>query len=109
MIYARFEFAMTWLVFVVCGGSIAVGQESEDIDSVSRSAATALMTKYCFACHAGYESSGDVSLDTFDTQMVGGKDAEAWKSVLDVINSGDMPPEDEPQPSAEERLSLIHI
>ena len=110
MTYARFEFAMTWLVLFasVCGGSLAFGQESEDTGAVSPSAATALLTKYCFACHAGYESNGDVSIDTFDTQMVGGKDAEAWKSVLDVINSGDMPPEDAPQPSAEERRQLTH-
>ena len=117
MTYARLlppdgvaEFATMWLVllFVVCGGSIAFGQELEDSESVSPSAATVLLTKYCFACHSKDETNGDVSLDTFDIQMTGGKDAEAWKSVLDVINSGDMPPEDEPQPSAEERRQMTH-
>ena len=105
MITARFKFATTCLVLLllVFGGSTAVGQKPLDSNAVSPTEATALLTKYCYACHAGDESNGDVSIDTFDTKMTGGNDAEAWKSVLDVINSGDMPPEDEPQPSAEER------
>ena len=108
--YLRFEFfstaSLVLVLVAVFAGPLAVGQEPEDSNVVSPSDATALLTKYCFECHAGYESNGDVSLDSLDSQMKGGKDAEAWKSVLDVINSGDMPPEDEPQPSAKERQQM---
>lgn len=103
-----FSLAATCLLIylLTCGGSIIHGQIVDDSSVLSPSAATRLLTKYCFECHSGEETNGDVSLDTFDIQMTDGNDSEAWKSVLDVINSGDMPPEDEPQPSAKERRQL---
>ncbi len=88
-----------------CGLNV-YGQTSDDSAVFSPTAATRLLAKYCYDCHSNGEANGDVSLDTFDIEMAGGKDAEAWKSVLDVINSGDMPPEDMPQPSDTERRQL---
>jgi len=106
MSYPKFIFATACIVMcavTVHEGSEARGQKAK---TPSVSATKSLLTKYCYACHSGEESNGDVSIDTFDIEMTGGNDAEAWKSVLDVINSGDMPPEDEPQPSAKERLQI---
>ena len=110
MTYTQFKFAMAWLV--MCGvascGSFALGQVTDAPSPLKPPAAASILTKYCFACHAGDEANGDVSLDTFDVHMTGGDDAEAWKSVLDVINSGDMPPEDAPQPSDAQRREVTH-
>ncbi len=91
-----------------CCGLVVHGQTLDGTHALSPSAANLLLTKYCFECHAGEEISGDVALDTFDIRMTDGNDAEAWKAVLDVINSGDMPPEDMPQPSDAERRQLTH-
>lgn len=108
MTYSQFKFAMSWLVMCACacGGSRALGQVTEADTTSEPPAAAQLLTKYCFGCHAGDEANGDVSLDALDVQMTGGDDAEAWKSVLDVINSGDMPPEDAPHPTDDERRAL---
>ena len=109
MTHFQFKFAAACLVVyasLTCGGLVANGQTTDDTAFLSASAATNLLTKYCYECHAGDESNGDVSIDSFDIQMEGGNDAEAWKSVLDVINSGDTPPEDSTQPSDAERRQL---
>ncbi len=66
-----------------------------------------LLAKYCFACHQGDDAAGDVAMDSFDPNMTDGNDAEAWKSVLDQVNSGEMPPEEADQPSEIQRQQLV--
>ena len=65
-----------------------------------------LLKTYCYQCHGDGEDNGDVSLDTLATE---GPEvsAESWVSVRDVINSGDMPPEDELQITDEHRESIL--
>ncbi len=65
-----------------------------------------LLKTYCYQCHGEGEDNGDVSLDTLAIE--GPKvSAESWVSVRDVINSGDMPPEDELQITEEHRAIII--
>ena len=80
--------------------SEAVDKETVDLKLHS------LLKTYCFQCHGDGENSGDVTLDTLAMQ---GPElsAESWASVRDVINAGDMPPEDELQITAEHREQLI--
>lgn len=66
-----------------------------------------LVKKYCVACHEGKDANGGVDLaavlelDRVDTAW------ETWESVVDRLESRDMPPEDEPQPSDAERARII--
>ena len=39
--------------------------------------------------------------------MVNGEDGDKWYGMLDVLNLGDMPPEDEPQPTDAERRKIV--
>jgi len=57
-----------------------------------------LISKYCFDCHSADDPSGGVALDQLSDKLSQGEDAEAWHAALDMINSGDMPPEDADQP-----------
>lgn len=66
-----------------------------------------VLEKYCYDCHGNGEEEGSVALDQLEGDMINGADAEAWRTVLDAINAGDMPPEDEAQPSAPERQLLV--
>lgn len=80
--------------------------DDSSVDLASPTKIRPLLKRYCFECHSGEESNGDVSLDTLAVQgdQLSG---ESWSSVLDVINSGDMPPEDEPQLTNEHRKQLV--
>jgi hypothetical protein len=87
-------------------------QESTAEDD-SRSAITftdlvqPLFKKYCFKCHGPHEQESDLRLDDLDPDMVKGRHGGQWREVLDALNRGDMPPEDEVQPTADERETVL--
>ena len=56
-----------------------------------------VLARYCVRCHGPETQEGNVRLDTLNGDLVEGPDAERWRAALDMINQGDMPPEDEPQ------------
>lgn len=66
-----------------------------------------LLQRYCFECHGADVQKGDVQLDVLDPDMIEGHDAEHWLAALDMINGGEMPPRRAPQPSNEERRTLV--
>ncbi|MFK7735362.1 MAG: c-type cytochrome domain-containing protein, partial [Pirellulaceae bacterium] len=62
---------------------------------------------YCLRCHGPEESEGGFRADRLAPQIGAVQDIEHWKSVLDVLVTGDMPPEDEVQPQSTELLAAI--
>ncbi|MBJ6366512.1 DUF1592 domain-containing protein [Snuella sedimenti] len=66
-----------------------------------------VMEKYCFECHGEDKQKGGVRLDVLHWDMINGPDAEGWHSALDMINSGEMPPEEEPQLQDDERRAVV--
>ena len=70
------------------------------------SSISGFMKKHCVACHGADEPAGDVRLDAIDGDIVRGTSVSLWKDVLHRIETGEMPPEDEPQPTEAERDSL---
>ena len=96
------------LIILLMLGSHSIAQTEKDRSNERSHANTLrpLLKQYCFECHSGDDANGDVSLDTL--AVAGAElDAESWSSVLDVINSGDMPPEDEPQLTNDHRKQLV--
>ena len=57
-----------------------------------------ILTKFCIGCHGADQQEGDVRLDQLNPDLVGGTDAERWHQALNLINQGEMPPADAPQP-----------
>ena len=81
--------------------------QSPDPGSVAGDELRPLLKTYCYQCHGDGEANGDVSLDML---AIEGPEvsAESWVSVRDVINSGDMPPEDELQITDEHRDIILN-
>ncbi len=86
---------MLLLPSVVIGGDVF----QEDAQPV--------LQRHCFRCHGPKKQKGDFRLDTLDPDIVQGTSAERWHDVLNNINLGEMPPEDEPQFSPGERRKLV--
>ncbi|MEE3373333.1 MAG: DUF1592 domain-containing protein [Planctomycetota bacterium] len=59
-----------------------------------------ILAQFCSSCHGANKQEGDVRLDKLDPDLVGGNDAERWHQALNLINRGEMPPADAPQPDA---------
>jgi mono/diheme cytochrome c family protein len=66
-----------------------------------------LFAEFCHRCHGEDKQKGDVRLDGLDPAMTARADAEGFHSALDMINSGEMPPKDEPQPTDAQRRLLV--
>jgi PAS domain-containing protein/mono/diheme cytochrome c family protein len=66
-----------------------------------------VLETYCFKCHGAEKQKGGVKLhETGDLAALYG-DAGLWDKVLTELRDEAMPPEDKPQPSAEERQRVI--
>ena len=68
------------------------------------------LEKYCYECHGGTKHKGDVSIERLirlSAQASVGAYWEEWNKVAEMIESGEMPPEDKADlfPSDEERAA----
>lgn len=67
-----------------------------------------LFQTYCFECHDSLMEEGDVDLENLAFNLSKDmKTAETWQKVLNAINSGEMPPDDEPQISAAKKTVFL--
>ncbi len=65
-----------------------------------------VMREYCVRCHGGDEVEGDVNLVKLDSAALS-THPEMIETFIDVLDLGEMPPEDEPQPSAKDRAKVV--
>ncbi len=68
------------------------------------------LEEYCFSCHAGDQPAAELSLDSYTDNHSLIEDREVWDRVLDMVETTQMPPEGNEQPSLEESESFVaHI
>ena len=65
-----------------------------------------LLAKYCFRCHGENLQEADLRIDRLNSDLVNGGDAGFWHEVLNQLNEGRMPPEDEPQLANDELIAV---
>lgn len=58
----------------------------------------AFLKDYCIDCHRAGKEKGKVRLDDIAFTLDSVARADLWQKVLNQVNSGEMPPEDEKQP-----------
>lgn len=56
-----------------------------------------ILEKHCVKCHGPDKAKGKLRIDRLDPDFTSGDDAQHWFDVLNELNKGAMPPEDEPQ------------
>jgi hypothetical protein len=86
---------MTMLLMLLAGTCLAA-------DAPSGEASTAFFKTYCLRCHDARKQEGQFRLDTLPHEFVDQATAQRWGEVVFRMNSGEMPPKDEPQPKADE-------
>ncbi len=62
---------------------------------------------FCLDCHNADKQKGKVRLDDIPFSIADIPTADRWQKVLNVINSGEMPPEDEKQPDDDEKAAFL--
>ena len=65
------------------------------------------LKQYCFDCHAGDQPTAGLGLDAFKDNLSLIKNYDVWERVLEMLETGQMPPADADQPPMEELESFI--
>lgn len=74
---------------------------------VANAAAPPFFREHCDRCHGAEKQLGKFQLDTVPVEPTDAAFGHPWAQALERIISGEMPPEDEPQPTDEERQAAI--
>jgi hypothetical protein len=65
-----------------------------------------LLKQYCLGCHSAEKHKGSLNLERFDSLRSIRQDLKPWQQVMEMVESGEMPPEDKAQPTEGERGRL---
>ncbi|TWU23400.1 hypothetical protein Pla52o_29360 [Novipirellula galeiformis] len=106
----RVDFLIALLLVVMGFSSPAIAQPGRDKDPLSWDRQIhRIVRQYCVRCHNTDESSGNVNLAQYHDIRRILEHRRTWEVALTVIERGEMPPEDERQPSDEQRRNLIEF
>ena len=65
-----------------------------------------LLKRYCMECHSTAKPQGELDLQRFVTLTEVRRGTKAWIKVAEMLDNGEMPPEDSQQPAPKERTTL---
>lgn len=86
-------------------GSVARELPMEIGESFDRDALPLFRT-YCNVCHSTQEQKGELDLERFADLAEVRKHPKVFQKVAEMLDNGEMPPKDAPQPKADERKQL---
>jgi len=67
------------------------------------------LQKHCNECHGAKKQENNKRFDSLSTKLSDIPTIQGWQEILDQLNSGNMPPEDQPPPEANELTRVINI
>jgi len=65
-----------------------------------------LLARFCLDCHSTEDQEGDLDLEAFARIEDVRKAPGAWRKVAEMLDSGEMPPKESPQPTLDERGAI---
>ena len=65
-----------------------------------------IMKSLCFDCHGNKRAKAELNLESFETDPDFFRNARIWERVSHVLRIREMPPENKPQPSEDQRILL---
>jgi mono/diheme cytochrome c family protein len=87
------------LVSIACVFGVAMVSAAEPFE--------AFLEKHCVRCHGPEKEKGELRIDQLSRDFKLGADGHHWAEIVERINAGEMPPEDEAQPSESEIAAVI--
>lgn len=67
----------------------------------------AFFEEHCLRCHDAQKTKGGLRLDQLGRDLSELQTAERWDEIISRISAGEMPPEEEKQPSAAARAAVV--
>ncbi len=89
--------------------SLAAGSVAGDERAIERQFVELqpVLREFCWECHSAEASEGDLDLQRFTSVEQVRKDVQSWRAMIVQLETGEMPPRDQPQPSETQRNKLI--
>jgi mono/diheme cytochrome c family protein len=100
----RFLRIFPFAILAICGDASAA---VEPPHAVMPEKFRALFKENCVSCHNVDKRKGSFRVDDLPFTITDVQVAEKWQKVLDAMNSGDMPPEDEKQPATADKADFL--
>ena len=95
--------ALMAILHLVATASVAGAAESAAFEKTVKP----YFAENCFKCHDARKQKGDLRLDVIPLDFVSEKNSGHWTDILDRLSTGDMPPEKEPRPKAQETAAVV--
>ncbi len=92
--------AAAWL----CSPWLPVAQAASEAEAAAneyRTVVQPFFVRHCVQCHGEKKQEGNLRIDQLQTDLANPGIAAHWTEIMDRINSGEMPPKDEPRPKPE--------
>ncbi len=67
----------------------------------------AFLETHCLRCHGPEKEKGDLRIDQLSRDFKLGADTHHWAEMMEQVNSGEMPPKKEKQPSQAEMAAFV--
>jgi hypothetical protein len=95
--------AVRWLfTFVVAALSQAAPAQAPFSNT-----GVAFLERHCVACHGKDKQKADLTLHQYRDEASLLKSRKKWKHILEAVQNAEMPPDDKPQPTADERKAFL--
>ena len=95
--------AMVLIALAIHPASVIAEEARASMDERHR----ALFQENCHSCHNEEEAKGKFRVDNLPFTITDIETAEKWQKVLNALNSGEMPPEDEEQPDSAAKTDFL--
>jgi hypothetical protein len=107
-IMARHSF-ITPLAIFLCASSILLGAQvpATPPQAEMQPKHQVFLKEHCMQCHGPDKQEGKFRVDTLPLAIEDLKNAERWQKILNTLNSGEMPPEEEVQPERTRKADFL--
>lgn len=65
------------------------------------------LAQHCFTCHSGQDPQGGLDLQEFPDHVADADIRARWVNLFDRVANGEMPPESEPRPDAQDKSKFL--
>ena len=86
---------------------LPLGLDAQEFISLAEKTIKPFLAENCLRCHGPEKQKGKLRLDELPLELSNDSIAAHWQDILDTLNAGDMPPEDEEQPSKKELTGYL--
>ncbi|MCA9213273.1 MAG: DUF1592 domain-containing protein [Planctomycetales bacterium] len=94
---------LCWLTYLFAGRIHANADDSVHLAPGVKT----FLARHCVSCHGPETQEAEMRVDSLGDEFDDRSIAERWTEVLDRLNRGDMPPENEPRPDKRQQARVV--